>query len=73
MALQLGALREALVEAGASPARAAKAAEEVAAYETRLGGFDVKLEEMKGTLRTMQWMMATLIAGVAALLIKAYG
>jgi hypothetical protein len=33
MALQLGDLRSALVEAGASPASAAKAAEEVAAYE----------------------------------------
>jgi predicted nucleic acid-binding Zn-ribbon protein len=33
MALQLGDLRSALVEAGASPAPAAKAAEEVAAYE----------------------------------------
>lgn len=31
MAMQCGALRDALVEAGASPERAAKAAEEVAA------------------------------------------
>ena len=31
MALQLGALREALIDAGASPEKAGKAAEEVAA------------------------------------------
>lgn len=36
MALQLGALRDALIEAGAGPENAAKAAEEVAGYENRL-------------------------------------
>jgi hypothetical protein len=33
MALQLGALRDALVEAGASEEKASKAAEELAGYE----------------------------------------
>jgi hypothetical protein len=36
MALQLGALREALIDAGASPAKAAEAAEEVAGYDSDL-------------------------------------
>ena len=36
MALQLGALRDALIEAHVSPATAAAAAEEVAGYENRL-------------------------------------
>jgi hypothetical protein len=36
MALQLGALREALIEAGASPEKAREAAEEVAAYDRSL-------------------------------------
>ncbi len=35
MALQLGALRDALLDAGASEAKAALAAEELAGYETR--------------------------------------
>ncbi len=69
MALQLGALRDALIdesrcretreetlgsanlstkrqriaEAGASPEKAAKAAEELAAYENRFDGFDARL------------------------------
>jgi hypothetical protein len=36
MALELGALREALIEAGATPEKAGKAAEEVASYENGL-------------------------------------
>ena len=72
MALQLGALRDALLEAGATPQKAEKAAEEVASYEARLAGFDVKLETMNGSLRVVQWMLATLLAGVAALLVKAF-
>jgi hypothetical protein len=36
MALQLGALREALIEAGASPEKANKAAEEIAGYDSDL-------------------------------------
>lgn len=36
MALQLGALRDALLEAGAAEGKAAAAAEEVAGYENRL-------------------------------------
>ena len=43
MALQLGALREALVEGGASPEKANKAAEEVANYENRLASLETKL------------------------------
>jgi hypothetical protein len=43
LALQLGALREALIDAGASPTKADKAAEELAGYETRLAGIDAKL------------------------------
>jgi hypothetical protein len=36
MALQLGALREALIEAGASQEKADKASEEIAGYDTDL-------------------------------------
>ena len=52
MALQLGALREALIDAGAGEDKANKAAEEVATYETRLASIDTRL-----TLLT--WMVAT--------------
>lgn len=55
MALQLGALREALLDAGASPEKAAKAAEELAGYENRLAGIETKLA-------VLTWMVATNIA-----------
>jgi hypothetical protein len=60
MALQLGALRDALISAGADAGKAAKAAEELAGYENRLAGIDTRL-----TLLT--WM----IGGVGALVIPA--
>jgi hypothetical protein len=43
MALQLGALRDALIDAGAKPEKADKAAEELAGYENRLAGIDARL------------------------------
>jgi hypothetical protein len=43
MALQLGALREALIDAGAKPEKADKASEELAGYENRLAGMDSRL------------------------------
>lgn len=47
MALQLGALREALVHAGAKPELAAKAAEELAGYENRLSAIEQRLIELR--------------------------
>ena len=47
MALQLGALRTALLEAGASPDKADRAAEESAGYETRLAKVDTDLAVLK--------------------------
>jgi hypothetical protein len=43
MAMQLGALRTALLEAGASPEKADRAAEEAASYETRLAGLETRV------------------------------
>lgn len=43
MALQLGALRDALLDAGAAPDKADKAAEELAVQEIRLARIDGKL------------------------------
>lgn len=40
MALQLGALRDALIDAGASPAKAGDAAAEVGGYDNRLAGVE---------------------------------
>ena len=43
MAMQLGALRDALLEAGASNATADRASEEVATYDTRLANIETRL------------------------------
>lgn len=43
MTLQLGALRDALLEAGASPEKANQAAEELASYENRFAAIEAKL------------------------------
>jgi hypothetical protein len=55
MALQLGALRDALIDAGASEDKAKRAAEEMAGYESRLANIDTRL-----TLLT--WMVAGIYA-----------
>lgn len=52
MALQLGALRDALLEAGASQDKATKASEEVAAYDSRLAAIE-------GRLNTLTWMVGS--------------
>jgi hypothetical protein len=57
MALQLGALRDALIEAGASPEKADKAAEEVASYENRLAGIETKLVRLDGRMNLLTWMV----------------
>lgn len=68
MALQLGALRDALIAAGApldKADKADKAAEEGAVYENRIAGIETRLT-------VLTWMVALLLAGVASLVLKAY-
>lgn len=73
MALQLGALREALIEGGTSPEKAALAAEEVASYENRLAGVETKLVALGGKVDLLSWMVGTNVAvtlGVLWLLLR---
>jgi hypothetical protein len=55
MALRLGSLQDALLDAGASPEKALRAAEEAAGYETRWSSLDTKVS-------VLTWMVATVIA-----------
>ena len=64
MALQLGALRDALLSAGSDPQKAADAAAEAAGYENRLGAIETRLV-------VLTWMVASSIALVAAVGIPA--
>ena len=65
MALQLGALRDALLEAGATPAKADKAAEELASYENRLANIDTRLT-------VLTWMTGSNIVLTIAVLSKLF-
>lgn len=65
MALQLGALRDALIDAGASSEKADKAAEELAGYEREFA-------EIKGDLRVLKWSQAATFAAVLAVLLKLF-
>ncbi len=63
MALQLGALRDALVDAGATAEKANKAAEELAGYENRLAGIDTRLS-------VLTWIAGTNLAATVGVLLK---
>ncbi len=71
MAMQLGALRDALMSPG-DAALASKAAEEVAAYESQFTAIKVDLATIKGDVALVKWMLALLVAGVASLVIKTF-
>ncbi len=65
MALQLGALRDALLAANVPPEKAAAAAEEVAGYEHEFA-------DIKSDLRVLKWAQAATFAGVIAILLTLF-
>jgi hypothetical protein len=65
MTLQLGALRDALLDAGASSEKAEKAAEEMAGYENRFAG-------LESDLRVLKWGQAVTFAMTVAILAKLF-
>ena len=65
MALQLGALRTALLDAGASEEKADRAAEEIAGYENRLSSIEARLS-------VLTWMAGANIAFTIAILLKLF-
>jgi hypothetical protein len=65
MALQSGALRDALIDAGASAEKADKAAEEVAPYERDMA-------DIRADLRLLKWGQSVTFAGVIAILLRVF-
>jgi hypothetical protein len=61
---------EAFREANVSDATARKAAEAVAAYESRFSGLERKLAQINGRITLMQWMLATNLAVTLGVLAK---
>jgi hypothetical protein len=65
MAMMMGTLYEALVEGGASADTAKRAAEEVADHQKQLS-------DIRTDLAVVKSLLGILIAGVAALILKAF-
>jgi hypothetical protein len=65
MALMLGKLYDALRAAGVPEDKAREAAEEVATFEKDLA-------EIKSDVRVLKWITGTTLAGVLALVIRAF-
>ena len=62
MALQLGALRDALLDAKVSPEKAAAAAEELAGFEHRFAASDSRLTGIDSRLTMLTWAVGILAA-----------
>ena len=72
MALQLGALRDALVDAGASPEKAGKAAEEMAGYEREFASVRADIADVRADLRVLKWGQGVTFAAVLAILLRLF-
>jgi len=69
MALEMGAVREALIDAGASEGKASAAAQELAGYESRFTSIDREFSDVRSDLKLLKAMNAVNMAiGVAILL-----
>lgn len=83
MALQLGALREALIDAGASPETASRAAEELAGHEREFTGLradmtagfarvDQAFAKVQGDINLLRWMVGANFALTLAVFVKLF-
>lgn len=72
MATMISEVYDALLSAGAPDDKARKAAEAIAAYESRFPQLDVRLTRIEGELNLLKWMSGIIIAGVASLVIKTF-
>ena len=59
MPTMLSEVYDALLEAGASEAKARKAAEAVAAYDQRFAVLETRMVELGGRVALVQWMVGT--------------
>ena len=71
MAMQLGALRDALMSRS-HEAKANKAAEEVAAYESQFAAIKVDLSAISGELPLLKWMLSSVLGAILAVGLKLF-
>lgn len=65
MTTMIAEVYEAFLEAGVSQEKAKRAAESIAAYESRFG-------KIEGDLLVIKWMVGLVIAGICSLMAKAF-
>lgn len=68
MSVMNAELYRALKEAGASDDAATKAAESVAAYESKFAEVRADIAEVKGDLRLVKWMAGLSLAAIVAVI-----
>jgi hypothetical protein len=72
MPTMLGHTYAAFIAGGTPPAEAQKAAEEIAAYDSKFAAIEVKLERIDSRANFMQWQLGLIAAGILAIIIKLY-
>lgn len=70
MTTLIAELYDALIAAGAPEDKARKAAETVAAYESRFSGMDVKLTKLDGDMSLLKWMVGFVLAFQIGIFLK---
>lgn len=61
MTTMIAKVYDALLEAGASPDKACKAAEAIAGYESRFTEIEKRLDRMDGKITLLSWMVGVAI------------
>jgi hypothetical protein len=70
MSLMVREVYEALLEAGASEEKAAKAAEALASYDARFDRIEQRRTKIEGDLALLKWMAGFTLIGVVGTLLK---
>lgn len=77
--LMVASVYHALLEAGASQDRAREAAEDVAAYDSRFGGLEVRMERVETRLESvrsevglLKWMLGANLALTIGVLVRLF-
>lgn len=72
MTTMIAAVYDALIEAGASEAKASAAAKSIADYEDRFNEITTELKIVKTELKLIKWISGIILAAVISILIKTF-
>ena len=72
MTMMVTEIYDALLSAGAPEEKAIKAAQALASYDNRFNKVDSDSAKVEADLRLLKWMVGLVVAGVVALIMKAF-